>query len=82
MCFNFTREFTLLFLYHDISQSIVHVVPDCECASNTIIEASSLLILVDKCDKAAICNNSSKITSNSSDVRSGDLLLKNKRKII
>lgn len=50
-----------------------HTVPACACDSNTMIDASSRLIDVDRWDNAGICNNSSNTNSNSSCVRSWDL---------
>lgn len=50
-----------------------HMVPACACASNTIIEASSRLMLVDRCERAAICTSSSNTSSSSSGVRSCEL---------
>lgn len=50
-----------------------HMVPACAWASNTIIEASSRLMLVDRCERAAICTSSSNTSSSSSGVRSCEL---------
>lgn len=48
-------------------------VPECGWDSKTMMEASSRLIDVDRCDNAGMCSSSSNTNSNSSCVRSCDL---------
>lgn len=51
----------------------LRIVPAFACASNTMMEASSRLIDVDKCERAAMWRSSSKTNSSSSCDRSCDL---------
>lgn len=60
----------------------LRIVPAWACDSKTIIEESSRLMLVDKCERAVMCKSSSKINSSSSGVRSCDLKKKKNRLVI
>ena len=70
-------EFKIFFNSLPISLDL-RMVPACACDSKTIIDDNSRLMLVERCERAAICSSSSNTNSNSSGVRSCELRKKKK----